>query len=159
MPMLGGISTVRNFMKDKFFLDTNIIIYSFDSSAAEKKKKAIKLISHALENNLGVVSFQVVNEFSNAALRKFKTPLSTIDLRDYIKNVLAPMCLVHSSFPLLEIAYNILEQTGFSFYDSLIVAAANQADCKILYTEDLQHGRKIAGVEIINPFIVSAQVY
>jgi len=140
-------------MKDKFFLDTNIIVYSFDKRDPQKQKIALNLISNALQDANGIVSYQVIQEFVNVALRKFQTPLSMDDCQKYLNIVLEPLCYVFSSFELFHQAIEISERWQFSFYDSLIIGAALQSNCNILYSEDLQHKQKIQTLEIVNPFL------
>lgn len=139
-------------MNAKFFLDTNIIVYSFDPDHPAKQKKARGLIEKALKENRGVISFQVVQEFFNVALRKFQKPLSLPECQLYLDEVLWPLCEVLPSKELYQAGFHLKKETGFSFYDSIIVAASHQSGCKILYSEDLEHGRKINGLLIENPF-------
>ena len=139
-------------MRDRNFLDTNIFIYTFDASARRKRRIADDLVAEALRDEQGVVSFQVVQEFCAVAVRKFTPALSAPDLCTYVTEVLAPMCEVHSSMNLYQSCLNIREQTGYAFYDSLILAAAASASCEVLYSEDLHDGQTVAGVKIINPF-------
>ncbi len=139
-------------MSVKFFLDTNILVYTFDRQDKVKNKKAIGLVGDALEERTGVISYQVVQEFVNVASKKFAVPLQGENLELYLKAVLLPLCEVHSSGALFQRALGIQQASGFSFYDSLIVAGAAEAECRILYSEDLQHGRTVGGVKIVNPF-------
>lgn len=139
-------------MSAKFFLDTNILIYTFDRSAPVKQRRASELLGEALEEQRGVISYQVVQEFVNASSKKFAVPLKSDDLAAYLKEILLPLCEVQSSPGLFRDALTLREETGFSFYDCLILAAASEAGCSVLYSEDLQHGRKVAGVRIQNPF-------
>ena len=140
-------------MKDKYFIDTNILIYSFDQAAKAKQHKAQKLISTALSDNNGMISYQVLQEFINHSTRKFKTPFSPKDTRKYLEEVLEPLCAVHSTIGLYFKAIRIQEESRFSFYDALIVAGAIEGGCQILYSEDMQHGQKLSGLKIINPFV------
>jgi predicted nucleic acid-binding protein len=139
-------------MSDRFFLDTNIFVYSFDRSAPAKSRKATQLIRRALTTQKGVVSYQVVQEFFNVALRRFASPMTMADAEQYLGTVFRPLLSVHSSQALYAEALRIQANTGFAWYDSLIVAAALQAKCDLLYTEDLQHGRRFGELQIVNPF-------
>ena len=140
-------------MNDKFFLDTNIIVYSFDTANPEKRQNAQKLIAHALSNHQGCISSQVIQEFFNVAIRKFATPLSITDCQIYLTTVLEPLCETFASIELYHQALEILNRWQFSFYDALIIAAALHANCSMLYTEDLQHGQIIQNLKVINPFL------
>ena len=140
-------------MNDKYFIDTNILVYSFDKSSKAKQDKAQKLISGALANNAGIISYQVLQEFLNLSTKKFVKPFSLKEIRKYLDEVLVPLCAVHSSAGLYFKAIRIQEESHYSFYDSLIIAGAVEAGCRILYSEDFQHQQKLSGLEIINPFI------
>lgn len=140
-------------MKDKSFLDTNIFVYSFDSKDSRKQRIARGLIKDALDSKKGVISLQVAQEFLNVALKKFERPLTPDDSNTFMSAVLQPMCEVFTDFHLLESALRITRTDSFSFYDSLIVAAAEAAECKVLLSEDFQHGQKIGRLKIENPFL------
>ena len=139
-------------MNDKYFLDTNIFIYSFDSSNPEKQSIASKLIQEALDKHNGCTGFQVVQEFLNVATRKFESPLSSTDCQRYLNAVFEPLCEVFTNIELYHKSLDIMDRWKFSFYDSLIISAALHADCAILFTEDLQHGQKVQNLKITNPF-------
>ena len=139
-------------MPDRYFLDSNIFIYSFDQSAPEKQRKAQNLIQQVLSDHSGVVSSQVIQEFLNVATRKFQPNMTCVEATQYLNTVLAPMCEVFVSLTLFQSALNIRDETGYSFYDSLIVAAAHAGNCRYLLSEDLQAGRVIRDLEIRNPF-------
>ena len=137
---------------ERFFLDTNVIVYSFDSTAPSKQKKARLLIDRALGEQCGVLSWQVIQEFLNVALRKFRKPMGTEDAEEFLRQVLMPLCEVLPSSALYTQALELVSETGYSWYDCLILASAIDAGCKILYSEDLQAGRLVSGLKIVNPF-------
>jgi predicted nucleic acid-binding protein len=139
-------------MKDKFFLDTNIFAYSFDFSFPHKQKIAQSLIAEALESKMGCISFQVIQEFFNIALKKFETPLSGIECNDYLQNVFVPLWETYPSASLFQEALQLKKQTGYSWYDAVILAGALEANCDLLYSEDMQHKHQIRNLKIINPF-------
>jgi predicted nucleic acid-binding protein len=143
-------------MSDRFFLDTNIFVYSFDQSAAAKLRRAKELIRRAIARGQGVVSFQVVQEFFNVALRRFERPMTVGEAEQYLAAVFRPLLSVHSSPALYGQALHLSERHRLAWYDSLIVAAAVQSDCAILYTEDLQHSQQIGDLRIVNPFFVES---
>jgi predicted nucleic acid-binding protein len=139
-------------MPADFFLDTNVLVYTFDASAPAKRARARDLVRGALETGDGVISWQVAQEFLNVALHRFERPLSPREAADYLDEVLAPLCRVFPSPDLFRDALAIHTETGFRFYDSLIVAGAAAAGARILYTEDLQSGRELRGLQIADPF-------
>jgi len=139
-------------MKDKFFIDTNLFAYSFDASAKKKQRRSREIIAEALSQKTGIISFQVIQEFLNIAIRKFRQPLTIHDSKQYLSKILYPLCEIFPTEPLYTTALDISSETQYSFYDSLIIAAASTGRCKILYTEDLCHQRTVHGLTIINPF-------
>ena len=140
-------------MNARFFLDTNIFVYSFDTGAPAKSRQAFKLIREAVATRKGVVSYQVVQEFLNVALRRFAHPMTPAEAEQYLAQVFRPLLAVHSSPALYAEALRLIGRYSLSWYDSLIVAAALESKCSVLYSEDLQHGQEIAGLEIKNPFV------
>ncbi len=140
-------------MSDRFFLDTNIFVYSFDQSAPAKATRAAQLIREALTTQKGVISYQVVQEFFNVALRRFSKPMQASDAGQYLIAVFRPLLAVHSSQALYAEALFLYAQNHLSWYDSLIVSAAIQARCEILFSEDLQHGQRFGSLQVRNPFL------
>lgn len=140
-------------MKDKYFIDTNIFIYSFDKTSPVKMTKAQSIISQALEKNNGFISTQVIQEFANVATRKFINPMKPKDLKIYMDEVLFPLCSVFPSFEILEKSLTIHERYKYSFYDSMIVTAAIISGSNILLSEDLKDNQKIEEITILNPFL------
>jgi predicted nucleic acid-binding protein len=139
-------------MSDKYFLDTNIFVYSFDQSQPVKKEQSLSLIADALHTGDGLISTQVIQEFLNVATRKFAAPMKPEDSKIYLQKVLHPLCQVFPDLALYEAALDISQATGYSFYDSLILAGAQRGECSILFSEDLQAGQQVNGIKIIDPF-------
>lgn len=136
----------------RFFLDTNILIYSFDAREPAKRDKAQELIEQALESGAGAISWQVVQEFLNVALHKWEKPMLPADSKEYLQTTLLPLCKIYPSSEIWSAALRIVEESQYRFYDGLIVASAIQSGASILYSEDLQHGRRFDSLEIQNPF-------
>ncbi len=130
------------------FFDTNILIYAQqDGSKADKAR--------ALLATGGVLSVQVLNEF--AAVARGKLGKDWDDIGEAIEDTLALVDLpVPLTAALHVAARTIAGDHGFAFYDALIVAAALEAGCDRLLTEDLQHGRVLGGLTIVNPFAAEA---
>jgi predicted nucleic acid-binding protein len=139
-------------LRGLYFLDTNVLVYSFDPDSASKQSVAQKLIMEGLRTQRGVISTQVVQEFLNVATRKFSHPLSVSESREYLRTVLSPLCRHAPSVEFYDRALLLREEVGYSLYDTLIVAAAVETGCSTLLSEDLQHGRNIRDVRIVNPF-------
>jgi predicted nucleic acid-binding protein len=136
-----------------FFLDTNISVYCFDLSEPRKNSIAKDLVAHGASSGLGVVSYQVLQEFCNVASASKRLTLDPERTVAYVSQLLHPMNKVGPSVALLGQALATRQTSGYSFYDSLIIAAALQFGCKTLYSEDMQHGQSIAGLRIVNPFV------
>ena len=133
----------------KIFIDTNILIYTVDKKDQEKLKKSREFVKKISSNHSPVISTQVLQEFYTASTAKLKLE------KIFIKNI------VHSyqNMEVVTIDPQIIEQAidisiifQLSFWDSLIVAAAEQAKCEFLISEDLNNGQNIRGIKIINPF-------
>lgn len=132
----------------KAFFDTNILVYITTSDP--RKQRAVDCLGRG-----GCVSVQVLNEFVHVARRKLRHDWPQIELalglfRASLDDVVPITLNTHIG------AVSLAREHGLSFYDALIVAAAIEAGCDTLYSEDMQHGRAIGGVTIINPFLESA---
>jgi len=138
---------------DRYFFDTNIFIYSVDRSDPTKQAIANQLIRSSLDNANGIVSYQVIQEFLNISLKKFARTVHGADSFDYLREVFEPMIVVESSLSLFDEALAIYNRYKLSWYDSLIVAAAIEAECDVLYTEDLQHLQRFGELVVTNPFL------
>lgn len=145
-------------MRDKFFLDTNIFLYTFDSDEQAKQQVANQIIKSVLVSGHGCTSSQVVQEFINVATRKFKKPLSIPDCEKFVRDIMSPLCRVFTNVDLCLKALEITDRWRFAFYDSLIIAAAQKAKCNILYSEDMQHKQKVQNLTIYNPFIEAPSI-
>src|SRR5918998_6194954 len=139
-------------MSAESFIDTNLFIYQLEASDERKSATADRIIRKGIETRDACISFQVVQECLNTVLRKAEIPLSTDETRQYLDNVLAPLYRVSARISLYRRALDLQVRYRYGFYDSLIVAAALDAGCTRLYSEDLQDGQKIEGLEIENPF-------
>jgi predicted nucleic acid-binding protein len=138
-------------MPAKVFLDTNVLVYAFDRAADAKRERARAIIQNQSEE--WGISWQVIQEFCNVARHRFKVPMRREDLSDYLELVLMPHCEVMPSKALYLKALALHSQTHYRFYDSLIVVSALASGAKELYSEDLQSGRKIGDLQIVNPFL------
>ena len=140
-------------MNAKYFLDTNIFVYSFDDSQPEKKDRALTLIAEGLTSGFAIISTQVIQEFLNVATRKFANPLDVKDSKVYLNTVLNPLCEIFPDKALYEQCLELQHETGYSFYDSLILSAALRGACEVLFSEDLHDGQQIGNLTIVNPFL------
>ena len=139
-------------MSAESFIDTNVFVYQLERLDVRKADVADELIEHGIDTRTACISFQVVQECLNTALRKAEIPLTEDEMGRYMRDVLAPLYRVQPDVRLYQKALEIRSRYRFSFYDALIVAAAVEAGCKTLYSEDLTHAQQIDGVTIVNPF-------
>lgn len=133
-------------MPGERFLDTNVLIYAF-AAGDRRSARAEALLSEG-----GVIGVQVLNEFTNVSLRKLGWDWPQVDaalavIAELTAPVLPLTADIHAQ------AVKLARGNSLAFYDALIVAAAADAGCRELLTEDLQHGRKFGGVTIQNPFL------
>jgi predicted nucleic acid-binding protein len=139
-------------MSARFFLDTNLFVYSLDPSASAKARRATQLIRQAIATRNGIVSYQVVQEFFNVALRRFTPPMTLAEAEQYLATVFRPLLAIHSSHALYAEALHLRNRYRLSWYDALVAAGAMEAQCRILYTEDLNDGQQFGDLLIENPF-------
>jgi len=136
----------------RFFLDTNVFVYSFDETAPSKQKIASDLIQDGVNKRIGATSYQVVQEFYNVAINRFATPMSPAEAQLYFSNVFRPLFAVNFSPALMFEAFRIREGYRLSWYDSIVFASAIESDCPILYSEDFQNGMVVESTRVRNPF-------
>lgn len=140
-------------MNVRSFLDTDVVVYAFGQASPVKARVAQQLITDGAAEKRAVISYQVVQEFINVALRGFRVAIARSDLESFVLAALFPMMTVSSSPALMIEALRIQAANHLAWYDALIVAAAIQGRCKILYSEDLQHGRRFGDLVVENPFL------
>ena len=134
------------------FLDSNVFIYLFDPTNDRKRTIARGLIDSAIETDCGCISFQVVQETLRVVTGKLPKPLAPDAAQAFLQHSLLPLWRVMPSPALYATALRLQARWQLAFYDSLIVAAALEAGCRRLLTEDLQDGQRIDGLLIENPF-------
>jgi len=139
-------------MSDKFFVDTNILIYAYDTQAGNKHESCKNKIRELWNDENGVISTQVIQEFYVNVTKKIPKPLSIEQARG-ILNQYETWQVEIIEAPLVSFASKIQERNQLSFWDSLIIATAVQGNVKVLYSEDLNTGQIIEGIEIINPIL------
>lgn len=136
-------------MKDRFFLDTNILVYANDSSAPVKQARARALLAEAFSSGAGCLSPQVLQEFFVVAVNKAGIPPH--NARSQVTRFSQlQMARVDEDTVLGAIDLHIVHR--ISFWDAMVVKAASSIGCARLYTEDLNHGQLIDGVTVVNPF-------
>jgi predicted nucleic acid-binding protein len=139
-------------MKDKVFLDTNILIYAHDIDAGKKHDVALSILKTIWEEETGIISTQVIQEFYINVTRKIPNPITPVQARGIILNYFSWQVETVEPHTILS-ASEIEEKYVLSFWDSLIIATASQSEAVKILTEDLNHGQTIEGVLIENPFL------
>ncbi len=134
------------------FFDTNILVYLFDGDAPAKRDRAREVFGREVESGRFVTSTQVLQEFYVAVTRKLTLPLSSEEAEDAVAALIElPVTPVNPRLILQGIRR--AREMQVSFWDALIIEAALVAGAGRLMTEDLQHGRDVDGLRIVNPFV------
>jgi predicted nucleic acid-binding protein len=139
-------------MSDRTFVDTNILVYAHDADAGDKHTTAVQAVSSLWQSRNGIISAQVLQELYIALTRKAAVPVKRNHARRLIRNYLT-WELVLNDGPIILHASEIEENHRLSFWDALIVAAAYSKNSAVILTEDLNHGQRIEGIRIQNPFL------
>ena len=137
-------------MTARTFFDTNILIYTDDKSAPAKRKTAINLVATHREAGTGVVSLQVLQEYFVAATRKLRVDPQIARRK---VELLSEFDVAAPEVADILAAIDLHRLHGLSFWDALIVRSAKQSGCGVILSEDMQHGRQIDGMRIVNPFL------
>jgi predicted nucleic acid-binding protein len=133
------------------FVDTNVLVYARDASDPERQATAAAWIEHLWTTAAGRLSIQVLQEYYVTTTRKLDPGLPSDEARQDVRD-LAAWRPVRIDEAIVEAAWRLEDRYELSFWDSLIVAAAQAAACEALLTEDLQHGLDIDGLRIADPF-------
>lgn len=137
--------------RQRQFVDTNIFLYAYDNSDPVKQKKAAALIKSLWDNRCGCISIQVLQELYVNLTGKIPYPISSIEAKQIIMDLKSWMHHVPDSKS-LEKAIDIECRFGLSFWDAMILCSAQQMQCSILWTEDLNAGQNYDGVLVKDPF-------
>jgi len=136
-------------MTAPFFVDTNILVYADDRHDSRKQEVSQELLHSALTGRNAHLSTQVLSEFFQVAVKKLGLPAASVRRRVEIYSALN---VFQPTVDDLLAAIDLFRLHSLSFWDALIIRAAQASGCRILYSEDLQHGRRYDGLEIVNPF-------
>jgi predicted nucleic acid-binding protein len=137
-------------MPGRSFLDTNLLVYTDDQGQRQKQQAALAILDSCRRKSNGVVSTQVLQEYFVTATRKLGVP---VEIARRKVELFARFDLFLIGFEDILAAIDLHRLHGFSLWDALVVRAATRSGCSVLYSEDLQHGRRIDGLEIVNPFL------
>ena len=139
-------------MTAKVFVDSNVLIYAHDLDAGVRQQLAANALRRLWETRTGCLSTQVLQEFYVTVTRKIGSALSRSTAREIVRDYAAWVRSAITPATILR-ASEIGETWRFSFWDSMIIAAAEQDGATQLLTEDLKHGQTVAGITIVNPFL------
>lgn len=139
-------------MSAETFLDSNVILYLVDETDPRKSDIAEETIMSSLRTRDAAVSYQVVQEVFNVVTRKLATPMTANDALAFFDRFVNPLWSVMPSVALYRSALELQDRYQYSFYDSLIIAAALEAGCSRILSEDLHDGQQIEGLTVVNPF-------
>jgi predicted nucleic acid-binding protein len=137
-------------MSARSFFDTNILVYADDKAAPAKQRRALDLVAEHRRAGTGVVSLQVLQEYFVTVTRKLR-----VDPRIARRKVelLAEFDVAAPEVADILAAIDLHRLHGFSFWDALVLRAAKQAGCRVVFSEDMQEVREVDGVHIVNPFL------
>ena len=138
-------------MNAKAFLDSNILVYAYDSSCPEKQRRAQGCIQDGLLQEEAAISPQVLSEFFVVVTQKITKPISAAGALEIIET-LQSLLIVDIDYALVVRAIEAQTKFKISYWDSLIIAAAERAQCKRILSEDLNAGQVYWGMCVENPF-------
>src|SRR4051794_23409019 len=142
-------------MSDRYFVDTNILMYAHDTAAGDKHARAKALVEDLWQNRSGVVSTQVLQELAVNLRRKTKKPLDAKATREVVSDYLTWQVVVNGGDAILE-ALDLEARYQISFWDALVVQAAQASGAATLYSEDLSDGQTYGSVKVVNPLRASS---
>jgi predicted nucleic acid-binding protein len=141
-------------MSVKAFVDTYVLVYAHDSSAAEKYEQAKSLVRQLWIEKAGVLSTQVLQEFYVTVRKKVLRPRNVDTAKRWLSHYVNWRIIENDGIAIVE-AIDIERRYQLSFWDALIVQAANRAGTTLLYSEDLNHGQRYGTVRVENPFLAT----
>ena len=139
-------------MSARYFVDTNVLVYAHDASAGVKHQRALALVEDLWRSRSGVVSTQVLQELSVSVRKKAAHPLDLHATRDLVSDYLAWHVVVNDGDAVLA-ALDLEDRYKVSFWDALIIHAAQAAGAELLYSEDLSDGQRFGDVRVVNPLV------
>lgn len=134
------------------FVDTNLLVYARDATEPDKQRRAHRWLEHLWTTRQGRLSYQVLQEYYVTVTAKLQPGLSAEDARDDVRALHAWEPLATDEL-VMEGAWRIQDRYGFSWWDSMIVSAAQVLNCDVLLTEDLKHDQLLDGLRIADPFV------
>lgn len=137
-------------MSDRYFVDTNILMYAHDAAAGAKHERAKRVVQELWRDRSGAVSTQVLQELCVNLRRKTARPPDAKSTREIVTDYLTWHVVVNGGSSILD-ALEIEERYKVSFWDALVIAAAQECGANVLYSEDLSDGQIYGSVRVVNP--------
>jgi predicted nucleic acid-binding protein len=138
-------------MTAKIIVDTNVLVYSRDSSEPHKQEQAMDWMTHLWNTQADKLSYQVLQEFYITVTAKLQPGLDQEDARKHVRSLLAWQPIVVNE-RVLENAWLVQDNHEISWWDALVVSTAQLSDCRYLLTEDLQEHQEFENLQVVNPF-------
>jgi predicted nucleic acid-binding protein len=136
-------------MAGRSFIDTNVLVYAEASDEPLKQQAALTLLKRLYENNEGVLSTQILQEYCNVALKKLR--LSSTHIRAQL-DLYEQFELVQVTPAIIRAGLDLQQTRSVSFFDSILLASAHAAGCNVIWSEDMNTGEVINGMQMTNPF-------
>ena len=138
-------------MTDRTFIDTNILVYAYDTHEPLKHERAQAILKRGIEAEIAVLSAQVLSEFFTVVTKRIPDPLSIREAEDAL-DLLSALPVIEIDLRLVRRAISVHRDYGITYWDSLIVAAAERAGCAQIFSEDFNPGQSYNGIVAVNPF-------
>ena len=139
-------------MTARVFVDTNVIVYARDRTDEDKHRRALEWLAVLWDERAGRLSWQVLQEYYVTATRKLRPPRETADAREDVAS-LVTWQPISVDVPVMDGAWAVEDRFGLSWWDALIVSAAQAGGCTHLLTEDLQDGQVFGDLVVVDPFV------
>ena len=141
-------------MGDKVFVDTNVLVYAWDSAEPEKQNQALAWMAYLWKERTGRLSYQVLTEFYITVTQKLDPGMEPERARRNVR-LFFPWHPVQIDSRACETAWQVQDRYRLSWWDALIVSAAQGAGCRYLLTENFRSGEEFLEIKVINPFLLS----
>ena len=139
---------------DRFFIDSNVLVYMYDTSEPLKQRLSEELVASLVRNEKGAVSVQVLGEFFNSVTRRIANPLSVEEADKAVEAIgsSSTLAILDIDMPMVRRAIDTHSMYGTTYWDSLIIAAAERAGCAAILSEDYNTGQSYHSILAVNPF-------
>lgn len=144
-------------MSDRYFVDKNILMYAHDTAAGAKHDRAKALVEQLWRDRTGAVSTQVLQELCVNLRRKAGRRLDARATREIVVDYLSWHVVVNDGGAIVE-ALELEDRYKISFWDALVVQAAQTAGAEVLYSEDLSEGQRYGSVRVVNPLVAQRAI-